>query len=1276
MKSLLLKLLSSMALVATFSLLTYGQGVTTAPLSGVVVDPAGAVIPGATVTVKNNATGAEFKATTASNGTFTVPALNAGTYTVTVSAQGFKQAVVQDIKIDAGTPANVNISLEVGAQTESVVVQGAGEVLQTQTANVSTTIVGRQITELPFTSRDALDLVLLLPGTNTPGRPRTSTINGLPKGALNITLDGVNVQDNTLKSSDGFFTYIRPRIDAIDEVTVSTNTPGAESAGEGAIQIKFVTRSGNNEFHGSLYEYHRNPALNANYYFNNLAGLPRSRVLLNQYGGRLGGPIWRDKAFFFVNYEEYRLPEQQLRQRTIFNPKTQSGIFQYVTSAGVQEVNLLTLAAANGLTSTIDPTIGKLLADIRQSTTTTGFVEQLTDPNYQRFTFINTGSQVRKFPTLRLDFNLTDKHHLENIYNYQLFDSTVDFLNGVDPAFPGFPNFGSQVSNRFSNVTALRSTLTSTLVNEARFGLTGGTVTFFPEVTPSAFANQGGHSLVISAAGISNATATRFTSRRNAPVWQFNDTLSWTRGTHSLNFGFNFTQVNFWGKSQSDGTVRAIGFGFAANDPAQALFTTANFPGATTTQLSQARAIYSVLIGSISSVSGAIALDEKSLQYKFAGDVIQRARQREIGFFAQDSWRLRPNLTLNGGLRWEIQFPFTALNDVYSQTTYEELFGISGVGNLFKPGTLTGKTPQYTQFKAGSKVYNTDYRAFAPSLGFAWSPNWKSGWASRIFGDSGQSVFRGGYSIAYNREGMNVVLSILGANPGVTRTASRSVTLTGNNNIPPGTLLRNGVPGPPAGLPTAPSYPFSPALNESVNAFLPDLDTGYVQSWTFGLQRELNRDTAVEVRYVGNRGIKLWRQYNLNEINIVENGFFNEFKLAMANLAANNAAGGSRRGSFAYFGPGTGTSPLPIILGHFSGVPAAQAGDQTKYTSSFFRNATFINLLNPTLPNAVGFANLLLANPTLFAANAQAAGLPRNLFVVNPDVVLSGAFLIDNGGRTSYDALVVELRRRLSRGLLVQGSYSFARGFTNMYASSSVVFRQHITLRDPGLDKTLSPFTLTHAFKANWIYELPIGRGKTLAGNVGGALDRIIGGWEFHGTARVQSGSPFNFGNVELVNMTVQELRDMVKIRKDPNRIVYYLPQDVIDNTRRAFGSLSGTPDPGSKYIAPVNYNRPVAHGGQFGLSNVVLYGPKFVRFDLSVVKKTKITERINFELRGEFLNAFNNTNFLVQSPASDVAFIGVGGATFGQTTNAYQDVSTTNDPGGRLVQIVARINF
>lgn len=1321
----LIRLFSTLIIASVCSLLVFGQSSATASLSGSALDQNSAAVSGAAVTVKNNATGAEFRVTTSSSGNYTVPALGTGVYVVTIEAQGFKKAVVQDVKIDAGVPATVNVILEVGAATESIVVQGGAEVLQTQSANVSTTITGRQITELPFTSRDALDLVLLLPGTTSPGRPRQSSVNGLPKGALNISLDGVNVQDNVLKSSDGFFTYIRPRIDAIDEVTVSTATPGSESSSEGAVQIKFVTRGGTNKLTGSVYEYHRNPALNSNYWFNNrdrapdpqTGKAPRDRVLLNQYGFRVGGPIWipkvfdgRDKAFFFVNYEEYRLPEQFTRTRVILSPDAEKGIFKYNVTSNVAgqnvtkqyQVNLLQIAGTTpncpACLTTPDPIVNKLLGDIRTSTSQ-GALSARSDPNFQDFTFTNTGGQTRYFPTVRLDFNLTSKYHLENIWNYQFFTGKVDFLNNVDPAFPGFPNQGFQGSNRFSNVTALRSTLTPTIVNEARFGITGGSVLFFPNVNAGQFTNQGGFAIGSSVAsgttgfgpvGINNPTVTRAPSRRNAPVKQFSDTLTWTRGSHNLTFGGNFSQINYWSSAFNGGLVPTITFGLDSNDPANAIFTTpGNFPldpngkpavpsGA---DLTRAQNLYSILTGRVTNIGATAYVDESGSKYNYLGAYVERAQQREWGSFVQDSWRAHPNLTINAGLRLEVQGPFTALNQAYAKTTYAELFGVSGAGNLFKPGTLTGKVTEFTQFEKGDKAFNTDSNNFAPSLGVAWSPN-GNGWLKHVIGEGGQTVVRAGYSIAFVREGMNVVSSILGANPGGNVDATRSA---GNGNL--GTtpiLFRNPSSlGKPDNVPAGPAYPFQGSPSNSANGFSPDLKLGYVQSYTFGIQREINKDTVVEVRYVGNHGVKLWRQYNLNEVNLIENGFINEFKSAQANLIANNAAGGARSGSFAYFGPGTGTSPLPITLAFFAGLPAAQAGNQANYTSSLFKNTTFVNPLFANAPNPLSFANNLFNNAgrrdNAFLANR--GNLPANLFLVNPGK-LGGSFLVDNANWTKYNALTIELRRRLSHGLLVQGSYSFSKAITNYFASSSAVAKNYVSLRDPNLDNSVSPFDIRHAFKLNWIYELPIGRGQAFFGGAGGALDRVIGGWAFHGTARIQSGSPFSFGNVQLVGMTRDELQKAIKIRQDDaGRKTFFLAQDIVDNTIKAFnvtasGYSGGAPS--GRYIAPAsNANCLQSYTGQCGFSNLVLYGPMFTKFDLSVVKRVKITERVNFEFRAEFLNAFNNINFLVGSAAADVNSItNFNNAAFGQTRNAYQDTSTTNDPGGRLVQFVGRINF
>src|ERR1044071_3137393 len=338
MRNGLQKYLLVLLTVGLCALPALGQGASTGSLSGTVTDPKGAVVAGATVTVKNSATNQEFSTQTNNNGAYSVTTLAAGVYTATIAATGFKQAAVTDIKIDVAKASTINVELEIGSANETVTVVGGGELLQTQNATVGTTLTGRQITDLPTASRDALDIVLAMPGTTTVGRPRQSSVNGLPKGALNISIDGVNVQDNLLKSSDCFFTYIRPRTDAISEVTVSTTTPGSESSSEGAVQIKFVTQGGGNDYHGGLYWYHRNPALNANYWFSNRDSAPdpvthkapQARILLNQPGVKVGGPIsipklfsGKDRAFFFFNYEEYRLPESALRTRNVLSTAAQ-----------------------------------------------------------------------------------------------------------------------------------------------------------------------------------------------------------------------------------------------------------------------------------------------------------------------------------------------------------------------------------------------------------------------------------------------------------------------------------------------------------------------------------------------------------------------------------------------------------------------------------------------------------------------------------------------------------------------------------------------------------------------------------------------------------------------------------------------------------------------------------------------------------------------------------------------------------------------------------------
>jgi hypothetical protein len=853
--------------------------------------------------------------------------------------------------------------------------------------------------------------------------------------------------------------------------------------------------------------------------------------------------------------------------------------------------------------------------------------------------------------------------------------------------------------------------LTPTLVNEARVGFDGGTVLFFPDVNAAQFtgslANQAGFNLGIGAAGITSATNTTAPSRRNSPVWDFANTTTWTRGSHSISLGGQFTQINTWLYDQT--LVPSITFGMATGDPALGMFNETNFPGGSSV-LGDARNLYAVLTGRVTAITANAVLDENTDQYQLLGQRVRRFRMREFGFFAQDTWRARPNLTLTGGLRYELQLPYETLNGVYNTTTVNDLFGVSGPGNLFNHTAQAGRQTQFVPLELGQKAYNTDLNNFAPSIGFAWTISAKEGWLKSLLGDGGQTVLRGGYSIAFNRQGGASFSGAFDANPGASISATRSATngrlVTSITELP--VLLRETGRLGPDNFSTTRTNPLvagvrDPAtgardvdITSSANIFDPNIQTPYNQSWTFGVQRELSKDMVIEVRYVHTVNLQQWVGYNLNEVNIVENGFIQEFKNAQTNLAicqanataclaaqqaANISTANRTVNNFGFFGL-PGQSPLPTYLAYFSGLGASDATLATVYTSSNFRSSNFINPLarnnpQPFTPASAGQNTGLFGNAT-FRQNAINAGLSPNHFLVNPDL-LGGVNFTGNGGYSRYDGLQVDFRRRMSRGLLVEGNYTFAKSFAGLRNS----FRSQ---RVNGIS-TNNGGTLLHAFKANWIYELPIGKGKMLLGNpsgfAGGLVDKILGGWEWNGTARVQTGANLDLGSVNLVGMTREDLQKAYKLRfDDVNKRVFIFPQDIIDNTIKAFNVSATTATgyanndaPTGRYIAPAGRADcvPVVDG-DCSFTNLFITGPKFVRFDLSLIKRFRIRESMNFELRGEFLNAFNNINFLGNT---NLGLSNTGSnANFGQVTSAYRDVNNTQDPGGRLVQIVLRFNF
>jgi hypothetical protein len=1274
-------------------------------IDGTVVDPTGAAIPGAEASVTNVATGQPFKATTNERGEWTLPSMAAGEYKVVITKSGFKSGVVPSVTVSAGVPASVNVKLELGAAAETVEVVGGAEIVQATSATVSSTLGGRQLFELPFATRNAVELLVTQPGVQTPGNPRSSSVNGLPRGALNVSIDGMNTQDNMLKSSDGFFSYIYPSVDSLDELTVSTSAGSADSSGQGAAQIKFTTKSGSNSFKGGAFYQLRNTALNANYYFNNQQGLARDIIKLTQRGVHVGGPVKKDRVFFFVNYEQYKLPGTKSYTRTILLPDAQAGNYTYCPTTStaaacasnpslLKKVNVLTLAQQNGFVGTVDPILSKTYQEMYATNGGGVLVPRgvsnndfnRVDLNYQP-----NGNQMRHFFTTRLDYNITSNHHLSLIYNYDKYDATPDFLNNVVAAFPGTGTvLGSNVntgqrSNRFAGTLSLRSQFGAHVTNEWRGGLNGGTVLFFDAVgSPSLFSEWRGYVPTFNF-GLAGITTTNNSSRRNSPVKDIADNVYYVTGAHQFSVGGTYTRINSWQQTVSSSVMPRISFGAATNDPittgAAAPFSAANFSGASTSQVSDAAALYAALTGRVSTITRQLALDENNKQYGYV-PIIDRNQMQEYGWYVQDTWRARNNLTINYGIRMEKQGAFQNLNGTYTRVGIEGLYGVSGVGNLFKPGTLTGSVPTFQQVK--SDAYSTPIQ-WAPSVGLAWQVPKMDGILGLIFGShEGASVFRAGYSIATVREGQNIFISIWGSNQGITQTATVDPTNTPADFGAPGSVLFRQASLPVrSGLLSTPVFPIAASSSTSVNDFAPNLKLGYVQSWNIGWQRELGRNTVVEARFTGNHGVHLWRQYNLNEANIVENGFGTEFLAAQNNLRIARGGDINKNTNVINFGntglPGQVNTPiLSTALG----------------TTSDTTLASYLML------GQAGTAAYAIASNATRMSSLTKAGYPANFFQVNPTVASGGAFIVNNDGSSFYDALQVETRRRLSAGIIVQGSYSFSKSLANGPVNSSTSSAQPTTLRNLSLDKLPSGFDMRHSFKANYIYELPVGPGKRFLSTGNAFKRKALEGWELAGVMRVNSGLPFTFlssgtfsatsttaanssttlpsnGNgVVLHNMTASDLQSMVNIRKttgsDGKGIVYYLPDNVIRNTMAAFNQGGLTPanvDPTQPYIGP-------APAGQLGWRGYI-YSNWSRFYDMSIVKRTRIGERANVEFRATALNIFNLTNF--GNPGSGgVGAVQYGniGSTFGQVTGAYRDISGTVEPGGRILEFMLRFNF
>jgi hypothetical protein len=1200
----------------------------------------------------------------------------------------------------------VPVTLEVGTIGEAVTVNASSSLVQTQSTAVSSTINLTQIQNLPLTSRNALfGFVVMLPGVSTPGAPRDSTLFGLPETAINITIDGVNTNNNFQRDTDGFYSMVFPQLDAVEQVTVTGAGAGAESASMGSVAIRFATRSGTNRYTGTGYYYIRRPWLNSNDFFSDKLGLPKTQLKLNQFGASQGGPIklpgydGSGRAFFFVNYEEFYQPTSTpLRTRQLLNEQVAGGLFRYNVNVGgvtvTREVNVLTVAAANGQTAKIDPVFGALLTQMRSLANDTvsagtGVISNTGSPVLDQLDLKLDGKYVNHLPTARVDFNLSQRHRLSGSYWWQMVNRFPDIQNSTEPQIPGLPNYGNYRSIRTVGSITLRSTLSPEMVNEAIGGWQWSPGTFNADVTSDMFANQGNYSLSFPL-GATAATRTTNPNSRYQTNVDFKDTLSWLRGNHSMSLGAGFTRVTQHNVSQN--VVPTITFGIQTGlDPADAMFTTGNFPGASTGDLGNARSLYAHLTGRVTQVGATAFLNEGTGKYEYLGVQDSRGYQDTWNAFIQDSWKLKPTITLNGGVAWVVQLPFAPGNSTFSTTDMASFCGpygqtadgyCSGLYQVGGDSTIGKQVPEFNELKKGTHGYKVDYKQFSPNIGIAWRPNVQSGFLRTILGDPEQATVRAGFSIGFNQPPVGT--GVYGNNPG------RSISATRNNNGATYLLVNPGETWPvlftetnrlgaPAGInDQSPAYPIIAQPGNSLNLYDPNLKTPYTKSYSIGVQRAIGQDMAVEVRYVGTQSLRNWGVEDWNDSNIYENGFLEEFKMAQANLRATVAAGlcaSSATCTFGYRGPGTGTVPLPTYLGFLTG--SKDINNPAAYTATNFTNTTFIGRLNMFQPSVTGAVGDLQTTARL--ANGLTAGFPSNFWRMNPAVGTGAAAMTMNGGNpsgatnsgsdTKYDAFVVEVRRRLKDGLLFSGSW------TNAWRYAKV---QNQFLRNTPAINLRRVDEVPWAAKMTANYDVPFGHGRRFGANSNRYLNGALGNWAVNFTGRLQAGTQLTQTGIVLVGMSETELQDMYFMRTNPGTgIITMLPDDVILNTRRAFTTSATSADgygalgtPTGKYIAPAsNANCVQVYAGDCGQRNFYLTGPAFTRFDFNAKKQFPLGGSKAFVFQLDILNIFNAVNFNpVFNPGS--------GATIFQVNSAYQDISGTYDPGGRLMQLVFRINW
>lgn len=1274
------------------------QTATSGTVVGTVTDPTGAVVPKAEVQLVNLETNATATQITNAAGQYTFPNVAPGTYKITVKMAGFRTASVPNLTIEVNKSSNQPITLEVGAETQVVEVTTAAVAqLQTTDSQIGNSITMDLISKLPTLGRSVTELMNLQPGVYSTSNGASGSGGNLQMrttGAIDdqntVTLDGIDITQGVVAAS----TAVPTPADAIEEFRSNVANPNAAFDRSSGGQISLTGRHGTNQLHGSGYWYRQDSALNANTWDNNRAKIVKPNIGDNRYGGRLGGPIVKNKTFLFGIFEARKFDAVTQVNRTVPTDSLKQGIVKFADPAGnIQSFNLATASVCGAAGNQpcdprglgISPTVKALWSLMPAGNVPGG--DNLNTTGY----LANIGTPIDdNYGRANLDHIFSEKLTFNGNYTYfrriQTGSGDISIINGNAQSVVSNPQRGSVTS------ASLTWQIRPTLLNVFRFGYVHDTnanqatsptiaagILSVDHKVPGMQTLAGAVALLVGS-GVSgfidspidmDTQRARYQANYNGD-WQYTDDMTWIKGSHNMQFGGTFRKLPYT-HVRADKVVGSLSSLAGLVDASGGFLTIpqANQPltcGAAVTtnclkssDLTNWNRYYASVLGLVDNVNILAVRDAQLKPTPFGTNLVNITNQYATYFYWQDIWRVTKSFTLNYGVAYGFQ---TAPKDIQGRQTVEIDAGTGKILNATdfmaaklagaNAGTIYNPTLGWVPVQqAKVSVFNVDYGNLAPRISFAWNPD-RTGFLGHFLGKR-STVIRGGFAMVYDRSNIvqSVLIPMLGVgfgqtiniqlpNCGVSGAAGSGCNVAAGAANPGASSFRVGVDGaiplpafPAATSPVIPCTPFCETLSFQVD---PNNKVGRSFNIDLSVQREV-KGFLIDTAFVGRYARRLPEAVNFTQAPYMFKDAASGQTFAQAYDAAATAlrAGGT-------------AATQPWFENQFPGLAAARG---TATATAFITGANRNNFINGNVS-------------TLF----QNLGTYRRSIGLLPysNDQSQTEFMRTYIGQSNYNGLLVSLAKRKARGLTFGANYTFSKamddGILNQNSAGFYTNSFH-----PGVDYGPSNFDRTHVFNAYYVYELPAGKGHRLNG--GKIFDRVIGGWSVSGIFTGLTGVPL------FVTESTQVWGDDAILGAATGMIP---TASVATGLNRGVGgsSVAGSSGGGqtgtglnlfSDPAAAFNSFRPVllATDTRTGRANPIR-GLGLKNFDMTLGKTTRITERVSGRITFDFFNIFNHPNFRNptlnwQTPAS-----------FGVVTSSFTPANRTN--GARWIQIGVRLEF